>query len=96
MSSRTGSRKQQGGICSDSTKPAPLRAPALDQFQQAGINHGYFTRVGGVSGGIYQGLNVGLGSQDDQAKVRENRHRVATAMGVAPDLLADRSSDPFA
>ena len=73
---------------SDSTKPAPLRAPALDQFQQAGINHGYFTRVGGVSGGIYQGLNVGLGSQDDQAKVRENRHRVATAMGVAPDLLA--------
>jgi YfiH family protein len=73
---------------SDNTKPAPLSAPALDPLRQAGISHGYFTRVGGVSDGIYQGLNVGLGSNDDQAKVRENRHRVAASMGVAPDLLA--------
>ena len=73
---------------SDSTKPAPLSAPALDPLRQAGISHGYFTRVGGVSDGIYQGLNVGLGSNDDQARVRENRHRVAASMGVAPDLLA--------
>ena len=61
----------------DTTKPDPLRAPALDQLQPAGIRHGYFTRVGGVSDGIYQGLNIGMGSHDDPAKVRENRRRVA-------------------
>jgi YfiH family protein len=72
---------------SDTTKPAPLRAPALDQLLPAGIRHGYFTRVGGVSDGIYQGLNIGTGSHDDPAKVRENRRRVAAWMGVAPHGL---------
>ena len=72
---------------SDTTKPDPLRAPALDQLQPAGIRHGYFTRVGGVSDGIYQGLNIGTGSHDDPAKVRENRRRVAAWMGVAPERL---------
>ena len=72
---------------SDITKPDPLRAPALDRLQPAGIRHGYFTRVGGVSDGIYQGLNIGTGSADDPAKVRENRRRVAGWMGVAPERL---------
>jgi YfiH family protein len=72
---------------SDTTKPDPLRAPALDQLQPAGIRHGYFTRVGGVSDGIYQGLNIGTGSHDDPAKVRENRRRVAAWMGVEPQGL---------
>jgi YfiH family protein len=72
---------------SDTTKPDPLRAPALDQLQAAGIRHGYFTRVGGVSDGIYQGLNIGTGSHDDPAKVRENRSRVASWMGVEPQGL---------
>jgi polyphenol oxidase len=52
---------------------------------QAGIRHGFFTREGGVSEGLYRGLNVGVGSQDDRAKVLENRGRVARWMGV--DLL---------
>ncbi|RUZ71555.1 polyphenol oxidase, partial [Mesorhizobium sp. M7A.F.Ca.CA.001.14.1.1] len=37
------------------TKPDPVRSPLLDEAQAQGIRHGYFTRVGGVSGGIYQG-----------------------------------------
>ena len=68
----------------DVRKPDPLRAPALDALQSAGIRHGYFTRTGGVSDGIYGSLNIGTGSHDDPDKVRENRRRVATWMGVAP------------
>ena len=48
----------------------------------AGISHGFFTRQGGVSAGIYGALNCGLGSRDDPALVRENRARVARALGA--------------
>jgi purine-nucleoside/S-methyl-5'-thioadenosine phosphorylase / adenosine deaminase len=69
------------------TKPEPVRSPALDELRNAGIRHGYFTRAGGVSDGIYQSLNIGTGSHDDPEKVRENRRRVAAWMGVRPELL---------
>ncbi|MCW5730049.1 MAG: peptidoglycan editing factor PgeF [Alphaproteobacteria bacterium] len=52
-----------------------------------GIRHGFFTRHGGVSGGIYASLNCGPGSRDDQAAVRENRRRVAAALGLAEGRL---------
>jgi YfiH family protein len=48
----------------------------------SGIDHGFFTRRGGVSRGVYESLNVGLGSRDDTACVAENRRRVAAAFGV--------------
>ncbi|NGO54394.1 peptidoglycan editing factor PgeF [Mesorhizobium camelthorni] len=69
------------------SKPEPLRSPLLAKAEAQGIRHGFFTRVGGVSEGIYQGLNIGVGSKDDPALVRENRRRVAEWMGVAPDSL---------
>ncbi len=47
-----------------------------------GVRHGFFGRQGGVSGGIFASLNVGLGSSDDPAHVRENRRRAVGA--VAP------------
>ena len=50
----------------------------------AGIRHGFFTREGGVSGGLYASLNGGVGSKDDMALVTENRARMAAAVGVAP------------
>jgi YfiH family protein len=68
-------------------KPDPVRAPLLEKSRAHGIRHGYFTRFGGVSGGIYQGLNIGTGSNDDQANVLENRRRVAEWMGVEPSHL---------
>ena len=70
----------------DQTKPDPVRSDLIDHVAP-GTRHGFFTRVGGVSSGIYQGLNIGTGSSDDQALVRENRARVARWMGVAPDCL---------
>ena len=48
----------------------------------AGIRHGFFTREGGVSNGIYASLNVGLGSDDDRENVLENRRRVAAHLGA--------------
>lgn len=63
-----------------------IRSPLLAALP--GIAHGYFTREGGVSEGLYGSLNVGLGSKDDRAAVLENRARVATALGVAGDRLA--------
>jgi YfiH family protein len=50
-----------------------------------GLRHAFFTREGGVSSGIYSALNAGLGSNDDQALVAENRRRMAEHVGVAPE-----------
>jgi polyphenol oxidase len=50
-----------------------------------GIRHGFFTRQGGVSGGLYASLNGGVGSKDNIEHVTENRARMATAVGVTPD-----------
>jgi YfiH family protein len=49
-----------------------------------GLRHAFFTREGGVSEGIYQSLNGGLGSNDEPARVHENRRRMAQALDVAP------------
>jgi YfiH family protein len=62
-----------------------LTAAPLDAL--AHIRHGFFTREGGVSSGIYASLNCGLGSDDDKGAVNENRARIAAQMGVAADHL---------
>jgi YfiH family protein len=49
-----------------------------------GIRHGFFTREGGVSGGLYASLNGGVGSNDSPTYVAENRARMAAAVGVEP------------
>jgi len=53
----------------------------------SGIRHGFFTRQGGVSSGLYASLNGGIGSQDSAANIAENRARMAAAIGVASDRL---------
>ena len=50
-----------------------------------GLRHAFFTREGGVSGGVYAGLNGGIGSHDDPADVGENRRRMAAQLGVTPE-----------
>jgi YfiH family protein len=62
----------------------PIEAPELALPR---IRHAFFTREGGVSEGIYQSLNGGLGSRDDPAHVAENRARMAAAIGVAPEAF---------
>jgi len=51
------------------------------------VRHGFFTRKGGASSGIFAGLNCGSGSSDQAEIVAINRARVAEAMGVAPEAL---------
>jgi YfiH family protein len=51
------------------------------------IRHGFFTRKGGASSGVFEGLNCGTGSTDQSDMVRINRERTAEAMGVPPDRL---------
>ncbi|MEP5728312.1 MAG: peptidoglycan editing factor PgeF [Sulfitobacter sp.] len=53
----------------------------------ARLRHGFFTRHGGASSGVYAGLNCGFGSTDQSEVVRINRARVADAMGVPDSAL---------
>ncbi|MEO0881633.1 MAG: peptidoglycan editing factor PgeF [Pseudomonadota bacterium] len=55
-------------------------APSLEQIPD--VTHGFFGRRGGVSTGIYDSLNAGIGSNDDIEDVFENRHRIAAAIGA--------------
>lgn len=66
-------------------EPNPIIAEPL---AAAGVQHGFFTREGGVSEGIYRGLNTGIGSDDERANVLENRRRVAACLQVPPQDLA--------
>ena len=62
-----------------------LQASSLSHFDR--LRHGFFTRAGGVSQGVYASLNGGTGSNDAPEQVVENRARMAAALGVAPERL---------
>lgn len=49
--------------------------------------HGFFTRTGGVSEGVYASLNCGPGSEDAPEHIAENRARCAGVFGLAPEAL---------
>jgi YfiH family protein len=65
--------------------PCPVEAP---QLRLPGIVHAFFTREGGVSTGLYRGLNTGTGSNDARAAVLENRARAMRHLGHAAAALA--------
>ncbi len=58
----------------------PVLIPELSVLP--GIAHGFFTRRGGVSEGVYASLNCGAGSKDSPEAVQENRARVARHLGA--------------
>lgn len=59
-----------------------ITVPAL-----AGLPHGFFTRQGGVSGGIFASRNCGPGSGDDMAQVEQNRALCMADLGHPADAL---------
>lgn len=69
----------------DAALLASVTHPLLDK---ASIRHGFFTRQGGVSTGLYDSLNTGVGSSDEPAAVAENRRRIAAHLGGTSDDLA--------
>ncbi|HET7889280.1 MAG TPA: peptidoglycan editing factor PgeF [Bradyrhizobium sp.] len=62
-----------------------LQSPLLAAIP--GLRHAFFSRDGGVSEGIYAGLNGGVGSGDNPEHVAENRRRMAASLRVAPERL---------
>lgn len=72
----------------DGSTPHPVRSALLDEMSaDSRIAHGFFSRSGGVSKGLYRGLNVGLGSSDDRGDVMENRTRVSRWFDLDIDRL---------
>ena len=56
-----------------------------------GARAAFSTRLGGVSEGPYEALNVAVKTGDDPDRVRENRHRLAAALGRNPaDVVMGR------
>jgi hypothetical protein len=62
-----------------------LKDLELDRISH--IQHGFFTRNNGASGGIYNSLNVGIGSDDDADAVATNRERAMARLGLGADAL---------
>jgi len=66
-----------------------LRSPRL---AEAGFDHGFSTRHGGVSGGAFASMNLAgersTGGRDDPSALRENRSRFLAAIGLSGMPLA--------
>lgn len=67
-----------------------ITSPAL-----APVTHGFFTRKGGASSGVFRGLNCGYGSSDQHDIVTVNRARVAEAMGVGDVATVHQTHSPI-
>jgi YfiH family protein len=63
-----------------------LTAPVLGP-DDGDARHGFFTRRGGASSGIFEGLNCGGGSSDQSEIVALNRARASHALGLGPAEL---------
>ncbi len=61
--------------------PEPITSPRIS------APHGFFTRHGGVSTGVFASLNCGYGSPEDPAIIAENRALIAARVGVLPGRL---------
>ena len=59
--------------------------PVLEQFPY--IKHGFSTRIGGVSEGIYGSLNLGFGRGDTDENVIHNYERISESIGVKSESL---------
>jgi len=67
---------------------SPILSEPLAALSSSGIAHGFYTRQGGVSSGIYDSLNAGQGSKDEPALVLENRARIAADLGIEHTHMA--------
>ncbi len=57
----------------------PIKSPLLNDIQN--ISHGFFTRQGGCSTGLYKSLNCGPGSDDKPKNVERNRQNICASLG---------------
>ncbi len=62
-----------------------FRSAALEA--DAGVRHGFFTRLGGVSEGLFASLNCGFGSGNSPDRVARNRAIAMDCLGLPADRL---------
>lgn len=60
--------------------------PVISELLPA-ARHGFFTRLGGVSTGVFKELNCGYGSPEDRTLIQENRKRIAARIGASGDRI---------
>lgn len=64
---------------------APVKSIFLEEITH--INHGFFTRNGGSSNGIYSSLNVRSSSNDNPLSVKTNRQKIADYFNISEKKL---------
>jgi YfiH family protein len=64
-----------------------MSALVAGNLDAPGLRHGFFTREGGVSDGLYRSLNCGFGSSDRHDCVAENRDRVLAMLDAGSGRL---------
>ncbi len=64
-----------------------LKSYTHEDFDHTNHSYGFFTRKGGISEGMYEGLNCGFGSDDHQGNVNHNRSLAAQDIGATPENL---------
>lgn len=62
-----------------------LKYPLLEKTGV--VNHGFSTRLGGVSKGYCSSMNISIHRGDDPEAVDENRRRIAAAIGVKSENM---------
>lgn len=67
-----------------------ITARTVDGFFPSSVAHGFFTRRGGVSRGVFESLNCKTGSGDSVQAIAENRARVARHIGAARLVTLDQ------
>ena len=60
----------------------------MTEVRLPGARAFFSTRLGGVSGGPFESLNLGILTDDPRENVVENRRRLATRVGVEPERVA--------
>jgi YfiH family protein len=65
-----------------------VRGPDPIELELSGARVAFSTRNGGVSDGPYRSLNLGILTDDDPARVTDNRRRLAGSVGLAPESVA--------
>lgn len=71
-----------------------MRLPVIESDALAGLRHAFFTRAGGVSDGVYASLNGGVGSNDEPARVAENRRRMCAHLAATHLLVPYQIHSP--
>ncbi len=80
-------RKQKTSTMIENRKDGVLYFTFLSLTGLEGIVHGFSSRIGGVSTGMFSSMNLGFARGDREERVRENFRRIAAAMGFEADRI---------